>query len=195
MITHRDIWAVVRHPSAFLATTLVAPPAPRQLLLGTVTPLAAVRAVAVFIGSLILGAALPGFVIGTGSFVLQLGVWLGLALVMPAIARQFDAELGEDQSFALATYASVPLWIAGVLYVIPEDLWFLFLWSRALVLAVGLYGIYILRCGFVALSIDRKARTPITVAVAVGYGTLYLLLFVPIGVAQLIVLYVLTGAS
>jgi hypothetical protein len=195
LITHRDIWAVARHPARFLETALAAPLSPRELLLGTVTPLVAIRAVAVLVRSLIFGAALPGFVLGTGSFVLQLGAWLGLALVMPAIARQFDAELAENQSFALATYASVPLWLAGLLYVIPEDPWYIFLWSRGLVLAIGSYGLYILRRGLVALQIERKTRTPMTAAVALSYATLYLLLFILLGIAQHVVFYVLPGAG
>lgn len=195
MITHRDIWSVARHPGRFLETALAAPPSPRALLLGTVTPLVAIRAVAVLVRSLVVGAALPGFVLGTGSFALQLGAWLGLALVMPAIARQFDAAIEEDQSFALATYASVPLWIAGLLYVVPEDPWFLFLWSRGLVLALGSYGLYIFRRGLVALQVERKTRTPMTAAVALSYATLYVLLFVLLGIAQHVVLYVLTGAA
>jgi hypothetical protein len=195
LITLRQIWAVTRHPSTFLDAAFAQPPTPRQLLLGTVTPLVAVRAVAVFVRSLFVGAALPGFVLGTGSFVLQLGTWLGLALVIPAIARQYSTEIEEHRSFALATYASLPLWLAGLLYVIPEDPWFLFLWSRVLALVVSLYGFYILRRGLVALNVERKVRTPITIAVAVGYATLYLLLFILLGIAQHVVLYVLGDAA
>lgn len=195
LVSHRDIWSVLRHPRAFLGERLAGPLAPSALFVGTVTPLAAVRGVAVVLRSVIAGSLLPGVVLGLGSFVLQLGVWLGLGLVLPALARQFGEEIDDRRGFALATYASVPMWLAGVLYVIPEDFWLLFLWSRGLVLVISLFGLYILHRGFSVLEINRKVRGPLLLGLSIAYLTTYVLLSVLVGVAAHVVLYVVAPAA
>jgi hypothetical protein len=195
LVTHRDIWSALRHTRAFLADRLANPPPPSALFVGTVTPLAAVRGVAVLLRSVIAGSLLPGLVLGLGSFVLQLGVWLGLGLVLPALARQFGEEIDDRRGFALATYASIPMWLAGTLYVVPEDFWVLFLWSRGLVAIVSLGGLFILHHGFAVLEIHRKVRGPLLLGLSIAYLTAYVLLSVLVGIAAHIVLYIVAPSA
>lgn len=190
-----DIWILARHSRQFLVERLADPPAPQNLLVRIVTPLVAIRALAVAVRSLISGTLLPGIVLGTGTLALQIGAWFGLGLVMPAIGRQFHAEVSDRQSFAIATYASVPLWLAGILYVVPEDPWFLFIWSRAVALLIGLLGLVLLRRSFSTLGVERKMRTPLAIATGGAYLTLYVFLSIVLGVASHIVLFVLALAT
>ena len=99
------------------------------------------------------------------------------------------------QGFALATYASIPMWLAGALYVVPEEYWLLFLWSRGLVLLVALFGLIIMHRGFAALEVNRKVRAPLLVGLSIAYLTAYVLLSVLVGVASHIVLYVIAPAA
>ena len=195
LVSYRDIWAVLRDPRQFLAGALARPVAPQTLFVSTVTPLAAIRGVAVLLRSVFAGSLLPGAVLGLGSFVLQLGVWLGLGLVLPALARQFGEEIDDRQGFALATYASIPMWLAGALYVVPEDYWIMFVWSRGLALAISLVGLFIMHRGFAALEINRKVRAPLLLGLSIAYLTAYVSLSVLVGVAAHIVLYVVAPAT
>jgi hypothetical protein len=149
----------------------------------------------VLLRSILAGSPMTGIVLGLGSLALQLGAWLGLGLVLPAVARQFKAELPDPQAFVLATYTSIPLWLAGLLYVVPEDPWLVFLWSRGLVLLVALYGLALMQRGFAVLEINRKIRTPLLASMGVAYFLLYILLFVLVGVAAHVVLFVVAPAS
>ena len=49
LVTHRDIWAVLRNPRQSLAERLAQPLPPSAFFVGTVTPLAAIRGVAVLL--------------------------------------------------------------------------------------------------------------------------------------------------
>jgi hypothetical protein len=111
------------------------------------------------------------------------------------LARQFGEEIDDRQAFALATYASIPMWLAGIFYVVPEDYWLLFLWSRGLVLVVAVFGLVIMHRGFAALEVNRKVRAPLLVGLSIAFLTGYGLLSVLVGVAAHIVLYVITPAG
>ena len=186
-----ELRALVQSPKELLAARLADPPPPQWLLAWRVGPWAAVRPAAVLLRSLVAGTPLAGFVLGLGSFALQVGTWLGLALVLPALARQFHADIGERQAFTLATYASIPLWLAGVLFVVPEEPDLLFVWSRLLVMLVATFSLYITRLSLAALGVERRQQLPLLGVIAAAailiHGTLYVLL----GVGSNVVLYVL----
>jgi len=188
VIRLRDIGALLSGPAAFLEPRLKTPEAARHLLVATVSPLCALRALAVLLRSLLAGTPFVGLVLALGNFAMQVGAWLGLALVLPALARQFRVTLSEPVAFVLATYASVPLWLAGVFYVLPEDPWLVFVWSRAVVLAVALYGLIILDRGLLGLDLAGKLRSALVTGIAVASLTLYLLLFIVFGIASHILL-------
>lgn len=63
------------------------------------------------------------------------------------LAPIFSSRRSSLNSMRLAIYSLTPLWIGGVLYLVPRTGWVL----RDL---VGLYGIYILSLGFVASLMD-----------------------------------------
>ncbi|MBI3180368.1 MAG: hypothetical protein HYZ27_11945 [Deltaproteobacteria bacterium] len=191
MLRLGEISALLRGPGAFLEPRLGEPQGPRELFSGVVAPLMAVRSVAVLVPSFIAGRPLVGVVLALGNFVLQLGTWLGLALVLPTLCRQAQVTLPERGAFALATYALVPLWLAGALYVLPEDPAFVWLWSRALVLAVASYGAFVMYRGLAVLGIAGKVRTALTLGVTVASVTLYFTLFILLGISSHILLRLL----
>ncbi len=191
-VTPGEIWALLRQTQAFLTDRLDDPDAPRTLIVTFVAPLAAINCIAVFVRSLIVESLLAGFILGIGTFALQLGVWLSLAIILPAIARQFHTTIEDDHSFALATYASVPMWLATILFVIPDDYWLVSLWARLAIFGVSTFGLFILQRGFVVLDVRPDVRTPLLVSIAVAYAAGYALLSMLVGLTAHILLYILT---
>ncbi len=178
-------------PKRFFTTRLADPAAAQSLFLTRVTPLAAIRPLAVGIRSLFAGSPLAGVVVGLGSYALQIGTWLGVALVLPALARQFHTVVDDRQAFVLTTYASTPFWIAGLLYLVPEEPAVLFLWSRLLVGLAALFSLFLVRQGLVAAGVRRKVLMPLLGSVAVAAFLIYGLLFVLLGISSHVALFII----
>jgi hypothetical protein len=115
-----------------------------------VLPLAAVAAVAGFIGGSLIGQTVP-FV---GTYRMPLATGLGLAvfsivtavigvfliaLIIDALAPTFGAQKNSAQAFKVAAYSFTPAWVAGVLQIIPA--------LAILAVLGGLYGLYLLYLG------------------------------------------------
>ncbi|MBI5511470.1 MAG: hypothetical protein HY903_22145 [Deltaproteobacteria bacterium] len=194
MVGGRQLVDLLLEPARFWRERHDRPQTPITLFVETALPLMMIRTAAVLLRSLLFGSLRPGLVLAVGSLALQLGAWLGLALVLPAIARQFYAELKDRDAHALATYASVPIWLAGVFYLLPEEAWPVLLWSRLLVLVVGLYGLYILACGFAALGIERKVVPGLVTAVGLAAVILYVVLSLLLAVTAHVVIFVIGGS-
>lgn len=189
LLSHRALIELALEPSQYLSGHLRDLPPPRELLAGFVVPLVAIRAVAVLLRALVEGAAFPGFLLAAGSFLLQIGTWLALSIVLTPLARQFNIEIDEHTSHGLMAYASVPLWIAGVLYLMPEDPTAIWLWSRGAVLLTASYGLYIFFEGARALGVEARQRAALTVAVGAAYVIVYGVLFALLGLSMFVILF------
>jgi hypothetical protein len=103
--------------------------------------LAAIPAVCTFVGSLFFGFA--GFsgalVAGIMSYVSTLASVYIAALIIEKLAPNFDSHGDTAQALKLVAYAWTPLWVAGVVHLIP-------LLGVVLILA-GLYAIYLFYLG------------------------------------------------
>ncbi len=182
---------LLREPDGFLALHLRHErPLLPQVLTWFLPPLL-VRPAAVFARSAIMDAPDTATVLAASSFALLLGAWLGVGLVLPALARQFQTPLLERDALLLAGFASVPLWLAGALFVVPETSAIAFWWSRSLVLVLALYGAFIVHQALAVLGAREDARWPLTVAVAAAYVVIYAVLFVLVGLSSHAVLFIL----
>jgi hypothetical protein len=125
-------------------------PSPAALYTGYAVPLAAIPAIAGFIGGSIIGRSLPfigtyrvSLVSGVGmaifSFVMALvGVFV-LSLIINALAPSFGGEKNSTQALKLAVYSYTPGWIAGALQILPL--------LGLLAALAGLYGLYLMYLG------------------------------------------------
>lgn len=101
-----------------------------QLITGYVLPLAGVAAAAQVIGLSIIGSNLGAF----GTFRVPLASALGsgiaslalaavgvvvLSIVIDALAPTFKAEKNRAQALKVAVYSATPVWLAGVLQIVP----------------------------------------------------------------------------
>jgi len=122
----------------------------QQLIVTYVLPLAAVAAVAAFIGQVVVGVSMP--IIGTVRFGLVAGL-IGLVmsvvmavvmvfllgLIADALAPSFGAQKNSAQALKVAAYTFTPVWVVGIVNILP--------FLGVLVLLAGIYAIYLLYLG------------------------------------------------
>jgi hypothetical protein len=140
------------------------PTSPGTLVTDYVVPLAAIGAIAGFIGGSIIGHTVP--YLGTYRTPLVAGLGLALfvfcmaivgvfvvSLVINALAPTFGGEQNSTQALKLAVYSYTPAWIAGALQIVPLLGVFVFF--------AALYGLYLLYLG-----LPRLMKCPEDKAVA-----------------------------
>jgi predicted lipid-binding transport protein (Tim44 family) len=102
----------------------------QQLVVGYVLPLAAVAAVAAFIGQVVIGVSMP--MSGTVRFGLLAGL-IGLVmsvvmavvmvfvvgLIADALAPSFGGQKNTAQALKVSAYTFTPVWVLGILNIIP----------------------------------------------------------------------------
>jgi hypothetical protein len=133
-----------------------------SLVTGYVIPLAAVSAAAAFIGQVFIGVSIPfvgtvrtpivsALVGAVLAVVMAVVLVYVLAAIINALAPTFNTEKNKAQAFKVAIYSITPVWVAGVLNIIPA--------LGLLVILAGLYGIYLMYLGLrgVMKSPDDKA--------------------------------------
>lgn len=135
-----------------------------QLLTSYAAVLAAIPAIGQFIGFGLIGRRVPfigwyKFGIGRAlaqaiySYVLALIAVYVFALVINALAPTFSSTPNMANAMKLAVYSMVPMWVAGVFYIIP--------YLSFLVWIAGLYGLYVLYLGFNTPMMDTpKDKVP-----------------------------------
>ena len=102
----------------------------QQLVVGYVLPLAAVAAVAAFIGQVVIGVSVPlmgtvrfGIVAGliglVMSVVMAVVMVFVVGLIADALAPSFGAQKNSAQALKVAAYTFTPVWVLGILNIIP----------------------------------------------------------------------------
>jgi hypothetical protein len=151
---------------------------PRQaLIIGYVLPLAAIAAVAAFIGQVFVGQSMGP--LGTIRLSLAMGiVGLVFAIVMAvvmvfivgfiidALAPTFGAQKNLDQAIKVAAYSYTPVWLVGVLAIVPA--------LGLLGIIAAIYAVYLLYLGLPRLmgSPPEKSAgyTALVVVIAIVVG-------------------------
>jgi len=124
---------------------------PAQLFTSYAVILAAIPAVASFIGRALIGQRIPfygwhrvsigsAFLYAILFYVFTLASVYVLGIVINALAPTFSSTKNNSNAMKLAVYCMTPYWVAGVLYIIPL--------LGILVILASLYGIYVLYLGF-----------------------------------------------
>ena len=120
------------------------------LIVGYVLPLAAVAAVAAFIGQVFVGVSTGffgtmriGLVAGIVGLVFSLVMAVAMVFLIgflaDALAPSFGGQKNMNQAVKVAAYSFTPVWVAGILNIIPL--------LGILVMLAGLYAIYLLYLG------------------------------------------------
>ena len=169
LLTPKTEWATIDGEAASVGS----------LYTSYIIPLAAIPAVAWFIGFSLIGGSVLGISfrwpvsIGLESavarYVLTLvGVYV-LALIIDALAPSFGGQKNPIQALKVATYSSTASWVAGIFYVLP---------ALSILGLLGLYSLYLLFLGLPALMKAPEDKSiGYTVVVVIGA----IVLFVVIG--------------
>lgn len=141
------------------------------LITGYAVPLAAIGAVAGFIGSALIGTTLPfvghyrtpilsaliGAIVAFGMALV--GVFV-LSLIIDALAPTFGAQKNQIQALKVAVYSYTPAWLAGVLQIVPL--------LGVLGIFAAFYGMYLLYLGLPRLMKSPQDKAlPYTLVVVV----------------------------
>lgn len=131
-----------------------------------VLPLAALAALASFIGTSLIG--IGGFRIGLGSGIVQAiisvavscGAVYVMALIINALAPQFGAKQDMGQAFKVAAFAPTASWVGNMFMILPM------LWFVALI--GGLYSLYLLFVGLPKLMKPAADKAMIYTLAVIG---------------------------
>jgi hypothetical protein len=141
------------------------------LISGYVVPLAAISAVAGFIGGSFVGTTVPflgtyrapiltGLASAVLVFVMSIVAVFILSFIIDALAPTFGAQKNSGQAMKVAVYSYTPAWLAGVLQILPP--------LAVLGILAGLYGIYLLYLGLPHLmKAPQDKAVPYTAVVVV----------------------------
>ena len=141
---------IVTTPQTEWPVVAAEPTSTGALITGYVAPLAAIGAVAGFIGGSIVGRGIPfigyyrvplmsGITMAIFTFVMAIvGVFI-LSLVINALAPTFGGQQDGTQALKVAVYSYTPAWIAGVLQILPA--------LGLLAILAAFYGLYLLYLG------------------------------------------------
>ncbi|MBS3819375.1 YIP1 family protein [bacterium] len=118
-----------------------------QLFTSYVLILAAIPAVARFLGGALIGLGRPYAGLGIGTALVQAIVYyIGslvtvyiIGLIINALASTFSSVQNRENAMKLAVFSMTPAWIAGILYIIP--------FLGVLVIFASFYGIYLMYLG------------------------------------------------
>jgi Yip1 domain len=140
---------------------------PAELYTSYIIPLAAIPAIAAFIGLSIVGmpyigrlSMMTGLSIMVTQFVLALvGVFV-LSLVIDFLAPQFGGEKSQAQALKVAAYSMTAAWVAGIFAILP---------MLGILSILGLYSIYLLYLGLpVLMKVPQDKAMVYTVVVIVA---------------------------
>jgi len=155
LVTPNSEWPVIAAETTSTST----------LITTYVIPLAAIGAVAGFIGGSLVGMTLPfvgtyrvpimsGLAAACFAFVMAIVGVLILAFIINALAPTFGAEKNPEQAMKVAVYSYTPAWLAGVFQILPA--------LGILGILAALYGVYLMYLG-----LPRLMKSP--PEKAVGY--------------------------
>jgi len=143
--------AILTKPADEWRTIAAEPATVEGLLRGYAAPLAAIPAIAQFIGFSLIGITVPVFggAIRIGvvrAFTNAVVFWVFAlvatwidAVVIEKLAPTFQSRGNTAQALKLVVYAMTPFWVAGVLYLVPA--------LSPLTIIAALYAIYIFYLG------------------------------------------------
>ncbi len=151
-------------PSTEWPVIAAEPTSTAALLGGYVAPLAAISAIAGFIGGSIVGRSalflgsyrvpiFGGLVLAAVAFCMAIVGVLVMSIIINALAPTFNGERNGTQALKVAAYSYTPAWIAGVLQIAPA--------LGVLAILAALYGLYLLYLG-----LPRLMKCPEDKAVA-----------------------------
>jgi hypothetical protein len=176
---------ILLQPKAEWAVIAAEPHTVQDLYTQYVMILAAIPAVATFIGLSLIGYSGFGFSyrvpIGSGiaymvlSYVLTLGSVYVLALVIDGLAPTFGGEKNLVQAMKVAAFAPTAAWLAGIFQILP---------ALSILALLGLYSLYLLYTGLAPLmKVPEEKAVPYTAIVIIAVLVIWVVIGALAGLA------------
>ena len=120
----------------------------QQILLSYVLPLALIPTIAIIIGWGVIGAfGFTSFTYGIAMGLVQIiNAFLSVLIagfVIDALAPSFGSQKNMGRAVQLVAYSMTPIWVAGILNILPTIGW--------LAVLIGLYGLFLMYLGLAPL--------------------------------------------
>ncbi|MBN2495786.1 MAG: YIP1 family protein [Deltaproteobacteria bacterium] len=168
------VYSLLASPARTWHTIEREPDPGRLMITRYVLLLAIVPALCSFLGGWIAGGR---FWFSLVLSAIRLAIFVGsvylLGLAVNAMAPSFGARRDKDNAFKTAAYASTPLWVAGVLTIVP------ILTALAALLGFGLAVYHFqIGCRFVMETPERKAWAFSCVSVGVWFGMILIAMLI-----------------
>lgn len=152
---------ILKDPKSEWSVIEAEPTTVEKLYKGYIAPLAAIPAIATFIGLTVVGVSMPfvgtyresmprGFANMIVSYILGLVLVYVAAMVISKLAPTFESKPDDLQALKLVAYAYTPAWLAGVFYILPV--------MAILAIVGGLYSIYLFYVGLPVMMKTPQAK-------------------------------------
>lgn len=172
---------ILKNPKGEWPVIAAEPTTTEKLYSSYIAPLAAIPAIASFIGYSIVGLSLPfvgtvrtgiirGLINAFVSYVMSLVAVYLAALVVDRLAPKFESTPNQIQALKLVAYAYTAAWVAGVVLVIP-----------ALVMLSVLGGLYSIYLFYIGLPVMMKTPPSRVVPYMVVSAVVVILISIVIG--------------
>lgn len=173
--------AILLRPRTEWPAIAAEPTTAAEIYLNYVVPLAAIGAIALFVGQVVFGTAVPllgmiragiveGLVAAGTMFVLSLASVLVLTHLVDAMAVKFGGQRDTLRALKVIAYSYTPAWLAGALHIVPP--------LSGLSLFASLYGVYLL---FAGLPLLMRCPKPQAVGYALSVVAAAIVLFAVLG--------------
>ena len=155
---------IIISPSTEWARIDAEPATVASLFTGYAMILAAIGPVASLIGLALVGFPM-GYAIANAvvSYIVALAVVFVVSLIIDALAPSFGGTKNQVQATKVAVYSATPVWLVGILAVIPQ----LFLLMGLLALVALAYGVYLMFLGLPRLMRVAADKAVVYVVVVV----------------------------
>jgi hypothetical protein len=177
LLRPKDEWLKIKNESTTVS----------ELFTSYAVILAAIPAAAQFIGRLLFRlevpfARVPAWTAGRAlshavlSYVFSLAIVYAFAVILDALAPNFSSARNLTNAMKLAVYGMTPVWVAGILYIIPG--------LGLLATLAGLYGLYVLYEGFQApmMETPKDRVLGFLVVSAIAAAALFIIVWLILGV-------------
>ncbi|RYF11197.1 MAG: hypothetical protein EOO40_03760 [Deltaproteobacteria bacterium] len=156
---------------------------------GVVLPGAALRCACLLLRGLYTHAFEVSLILALGHLCLLVGTYEALAQLLYPLSRAQRAPLSRPQCRAAGALLCAPMWLAGVLFVLPEDPFGLYLATRLLLLASMAWGAVLFWQALPKLAVPAALRPPVCLAASGAYLCVHGLLFAVTGMLLTAVLW------
>ena len=166
----------LRHPISIIASFLENPPNASLIFWRFTLPLISLRPLAILFKGIQQNQSRAACIEAMGEFIILLIITLCLLLVLTPLAAQFNVCISHQQAWVLGNAALFFFWISGLLYALPQQQLWVFLWIRTSIFIWSMGGAFLLYHALPLIQCTAKIRFSLVTAIVAIVFSLYIFL-------------------